>query len=110
LGVHLSRRLWYWVFLIILFEKIPVDALKIDQGFVSGLGIDPEDTAIVTAVVSLSHALGLQAIAEGVETPLQMAELKTLGCEYAQGYLSLGQILRGLGMKQSDPTTYSHSG
>ncbi len=68
-------------------KKFPVDALKIDQGFVDGLGRDPEDTAIVTAVVSLSHALGLQAIAEGVETPLQMAELKTLGCEYAQGYL-----------------------
>lgn len=68
-------------------KKFPVDALKIDQGFIDGLGQDPEDTAIVTAVVSLSHALGLQAIAEGVETPLQMAELKTLGCEYAQGYL-----------------------
>ncbi|MFN8016247.1 MAG: EAL domain-containing protein [Acidimicrobiia bacterium] len=68
-------------------KKFPVDALKIDQGFIDGLGRDPEDSAIVTAVVSLSHALGLQAIAEGVETPLQMAELKTLGCEYAQGYL-----------------------
>lgn len=68
-------------------KKFPVDALKIDQGFVDGLGRDPEDTAIVTAVVSLSHALGLHVIAEGVETPLQMAELKTLGCEYAQGYL-----------------------
>lgn len=68
-------------------KKFPVDALKIDQGFVDGLGQDPEDTAIVTAVVSLSHALGLQVIAEGVETPIQMAELKTLGCEYAQGYL-----------------------
>jgi diguanylate cyclase (GGDEF)-like protein/PAS domain S-box-containing protein len=68
-------------------KKFPVDALKIDQGFIDGLGHDPEDSAIVTAVVSLAHALGLQAIAEGVETPLQMAELKTLGCEYAQGYL-----------------------
>ena len=76
-------------------KKFPVDALKIDQGFVSGLGIDPEDTAIVTAVVSLSHALGLQAIAEGVETPLQMAELKTLGCEYAQGYLFARPDLAG---------------
>jgi diguanylate cyclase (GGDEF)-like protein/PAS domain S-box-containing protein len=68
-------------------KKFPLDAVKIDQGFVDGLGRDPEDTAIVTAVVSLSHALGLHVIAEGVETPLQMAELKTLGCEYAQGYL-----------------------
>lgn len=68
-------------------KKFPVDALKIDQGFIDGLGREAEDSAIVTAVVSLSHALGLQAIAEGVETPLQMAELKTLGCEYAQGFL-----------------------
>jgi len=68
-------------------KKFPVDALKIDQGFVDGLGRDPEDTAIVTAVISLAHALGLHVVAEGVETPLQMAELKTLGCEYAQGFL-----------------------
>ncbi len=68
-------------------KKFPLDAIKIDQSFIDGLGNESEDTAIVTAVISLSHALGLQVIAEGVENAFQLAELKTLGCEYAQGYL-----------------------
>jgi EAL domain-containing protein (putative c-di-GMP-specific phosphodiesterase class I) len=68
-------------------KRFPVDALKVDRSFVDGLGREPEDTAICTAVVSLAHALGLRAIAEGVETPEQLAELRTLGCEMAQGYL-----------------------
>jgi diguanylate cyclase (GGDEF)-like protein/PAS domain S-box-containing protein len=68
-------------------KRFPVDALKVDRSFVDGLGRDPEDTAICTAVVSLAHALGLRAVAEGVETPEQLAELRTLGCEMAQGYL-----------------------
>jgi len=68
-------------------KRFPVEALKIDRTFVDGLGREPEDSAICTAVVSLAHALGLRAIAEGVETPEQLAELRTLGCELAQGYL-----------------------
>jgi diguanylate cyclase (GGDEF)-like protein/PAS domain S-box-containing protein len=68
-------------------KRFPVEALKVDQTFVDGLGRESEDTAIVTACVSLAHALGLVAVAEGVETPLQLAELRTLGCEGAQGYL-----------------------
>ncbi|MFN8035270.1 MAG: EAL domain-containing protein [Acidimicrobiia bacterium] len=68
-------------------KRFPVEALKIDRSFVDGLGRDPEDTAIVTATVSLAHALGLIAVAEGVESPIQIAELRTLGCEAAQGYL-----------------------
>ncbi len=68
-------------------KGFPIEALKIDQSFVRGLGRDPEDTAIVTAVVSLAHALGLVATAEGVETPEQLAALRTLGCDNAQGHL-----------------------
>jgi diguanylate cyclase (GGDEF)-like protein/PAS domain S-box-containing protein len=68
-------------------KRFPIEALKIDQGFVDGLGRDPEDTAIVAAVVSLAHALGLSSTAEGVEDPRQLAELRTLGCEHAQGNL-----------------------
>jgi diguanylate cyclase (GGDEF)-like protein/PAS domain S-box-containing protein len=68
-------------------KRFPVEALKVDRSFVDGLGREPEDTAICTAVVSLAHALGLRAVAEGVETPDQLAELRTLGCELAQGYL-----------------------
>ena len=68
-------------------KQFPVDSVKIDRSFVDGLGRDPEDSAIVTAVVSMAHALGLTAMAEGVETPDQLAELRALGCELGQGYL-----------------------
>jgi EAL domain-containing protein (putative c-di-GMP-specific phosphodiesterase class I) len=68
-------------------KRFPVQALKVDRTFVDGLGRDPEDSAICTAVVTLAHALGLRAVAEGVETAEQLAELRTLGCELAQGYL-----------------------
>jgi diguanylate cyclase (GGDEF)-like protein/PAS domain S-box-containing protein len=68
-------------------KRFPVEALKVDRTFVDGLGREPEDSAICTAVVSLAHALGLRAVAEGVETPEQLAELRVLGCELAQGYL-----------------------
>jgi EAL domain-containing protein (putative c-di-GMP-specific phosphodiesterase class I) len=68
-------------------KRFPVQALKVDRTFVDGIGREPEDSAICTAVVSLAHALGLRAVAEGVETPEQLAELRTLGCELAQGYL-----------------------
>ena len=68
-------------------KRFPIEALKIDQSFIFGLNRDGEDAAIVTAVVSLAHALGLTSTAEGVETPEQLADLRTLGCEFAQGNL-----------------------
>ena len=67
-------------------KRFPVEALKIDQSFTDGLGTDPEDTAIVTAVIGLAHALNLRAIAEGVETPAQYDDLRRLGCDGVQGY------------------------
>ena len=68
-------------------RRFPVDVLKIDKSFVSGLGKDPQDSAIVAAVVSLADTLGLTTIAEGVETKLQRDCLVGLGCSLAQGYL-----------------------
>ena len=68
-------------------KRFPVDVLKIDRSFVDGLGTDAEDHAIVNAVVSLAHALGLNVVAEGVETTCQLQELRRLGCDSAQGYL-----------------------
>jgi diguanylate cyclase (GGDEF)-like protein/PAS domain S-box-containing protein len=67
-------------------KRFPVEILKVDQTFIDGLGRDAEDTTIVRAVVGLAHSLGLGAVAEGLETPLQLAELRTMGCDYAQGY------------------------
>ncbi|HEX6595808.1 MAG TPA: EAL domain-containing protein, partial [Acidimicrobiales bacterium] len=67
-------------------RRFPVDQLKIDRSFVAGLGHDAQDTAIVTSVVSLAHALGLEAVGEGVETMEQLEALATLGCDLAQGF------------------------
>ena len=67
-------------------KRFPVDSVKVDRSFVDGLGIDGEDSAIVAAVVSLGHALGLSVVAEGVETSGQLKELLALGCDRAQGY------------------------
>jgi diguanylate cyclase (GGDEF)-like protein/PAS domain S-box-containing protein len=68
-------------------KRLPIDTLKIDRSFVDGLGSDPHDTSIARAIVSLADALELAVIAEGVETELQAAELRTLGCDLAQGFL-----------------------
>jgi diguanylate cyclase (GGDEF)-like protein/PAS domain S-box-containing protein len=67
-------------------KRFPVDIVKIDRAFVAGLGHDPGDAAIVSAVIGLSHALGLRVVAEGVETEAQLTELVALGCDEAQGY------------------------
>ena len=67
-------------------KRFPVDGLKVDKSFVSGLDTDAGDTAIVTAVIDLAHSLGIVAIAEGVETAAQLERLRSLGCDSAQGY------------------------
>jgi diguanylate cyclase (GGDEF)-like protein len=67
-------------------KRFQVDTLKVDRSFVKGLGVDPEDSAIVAAVVSLAHNLGLSAVAEGVETTKQLNHLRLLDCDLAQGY------------------------
>lgn len=68
-------------------KRVPVDVVKIDRSFVAGLGTEPEDIAIVSSVIGLAHALGLAAVAEGVEDAVQAAQLRELGCTYAQGHL-----------------------
>ncbi len=67
-------------------KRFPVDFLKIDRSFVAGLGRDPKDEGLVSASIELAHALGLEAIAEGVETAEQLERLRELGCNLAQGY------------------------
>lgn len=67
-------------------RRFPVDILKIDKTFVDGLGQDAEATAIVEAVITLAHTLGLTVVAEGIETAGQAQQLAALGCEAGQGY------------------------
>ena len=68
-------------------QRFPLDILKIDKSFVDELGDGQGGAEIVAAVIKLAHALGLQVIAEGVETELQLDELRRLDCDFAQGYL-----------------------
>jgi diguanylate cyclase (GGDEF)-like protein/PAS domain S-box-containing protein len=67
-------------------KRLPADAIKIDKSFVDGLGKDVEDTAVIRMIIELAHTLGLEVIAEGVETEEQVALLKEMGCDFAQGY------------------------
>jgi diguanylate cyclase (GGDEF)-like protein/PAS domain S-box-containing protein len=68
-------------------NRFPFHALKIDRSFVEALGIEQEATAIVEAIIGMARALSLEVIAEGVESEVQLAELRRLDCDYAQGHL-----------------------
>jgi len=68
-------------------NRFPFHALKIDRSFVDALGIEQEPTAIVEAIIGMARALSLEVIAEGVESEVQLAELRRLGCDFAQGHL-----------------------
>jgi EAL domain-containing protein (putative c-di-GMP-specific phosphodiesterase class I) len=67
--------------------RFPIDALKVDRAFVAGLEHRSVDRAVAAAVVGLARALELETVGEGVETPGQLAALRQLGCDRAQGYL-----------------------
>ncbi len=91
-------------------QRFPLDNLKIDISFVRMMETSTENLEIIKAIIDLAHTLGLQVVAEGVETSLQRQMLAALGCEYAQGYLfsrpvSLEQameLVRELAVRQQE--------
>jgi EAL domain-containing protein (putative c-di-GMP-specific phosphodiesterase class I) len=69
-----------------LLSKLPVDLLKIDRSFISGLPGDPTSVTLTRTIISLASAFGLLTVAEGVETAEQFELLRTLNCDQSQGY------------------------
>ena len=67
-------------------KHLPLDTIKIDRSFVNGLTDDDANRPIVQAVIALAHGLGLDVVAEGIETAEQLAALRDLGCDRGQGY------------------------
>jgi len=68
-------------------HRLPIDTLKIDRSFTSKIDFDGEQLAIVRTIITLAWNLGMEVIAEGIETSKQLAQLRALRCEYGQGYL-----------------------
>ncbi|MGH9298609.1 MAG: putative bifunctional diguanylate cyclase/phosphodiesterase [Acidimicrobiales bacterium] len=68
-------------------QKFPVDELKIDRSFVSDLADSPDEGALIRTLVQLGRVLGLETVAEGVETRAQLSQLRDAGCDFGQGYL-----------------------
>ena len=68
-------------------KRFPVNTLKVDRSFISGLPREADDAAIVNAVITMAHGLGVRVVAEGVETAQQLAHLAAQGCDEVQGFL-----------------------
>jgi len=92
-------------------KRLPVDCLKIDRSLVKGVGYETEDTAVIRAVVSLAHSLGITVTAEGIETQDQLGQLRAVGCDQGQGYFfarpvsadRVPELLASLGADERNP-------
>jgi EAL domain-containing protein (putative c-di-GMP-specific phosphodiesterase class I) len=67
--------------------QLPVDIVKLDRSFITRLDRDPKSRALCESVVGIAKSLGLEVVAEGVETPAQLGALCGFGCDFAQGFL-----------------------
>jgi EAL domain-containing protein (putative c-di-GMP-specific phosphodiesterase class I) len=83
-----------------MLRDLPVAALKVDRSFVTGLGEDAEDAAVVSAVVAFAHTLGISVTAQGIDGSRQLSEVRSLGCDRGQGlyfaYPQPGEIVQAL--------------
>jgi EAL domain-containing protein (putative c-di-GMP-specific phosphodiesterase class I) len=68
-------------------HRLPISVLKIDRYFINRLGVQRDATAIVEAIVSMAHALGMSVVAEGIETQQQRDMATSMGCDAIQGFL-----------------------
>ena len=88
LGVHFALDDFGTGYSSLLYLKgLPIDRLKVDRSFVSGLGSSGQDPTIVSTVVDLAHKLGLAVVAEGVETEAELRAVGEMGCDEVQGFL-----------------------
>jgi diguanylate cyclase (GGDEF)-like protein len=94
-------------------SSLPISSLKVDRSFVHQMAKASKDTEIVKAVIGLGTVLGKTVIAEGIETPAQLSQLRALGCRYGQGYLlapplapemARNLLVTGVASASSDPT------
>jgi diguanylate cyclase len=88
--------------------QLPWDLLKIDRGFISGLGSWGHAETVVGSAIELAHAMGIAALAEGVETVQQASIVRDLGCDYAQGFLYSRPLTRHAATAWVDATSGRH--
>jgi len=88
LGIHMALDDFGTGYSSLLYLKgLPIDRLKVDRSFVSGLGSPDQDPSIIATVIDLAHKLGLRVVAEGVETDDELRAVGAMGCDEAQGFL-----------------------